>query len=146
MVTSPECKELGAPPTQGATHHARHSPRKPKAPQGAPAPLDPTDPPAMGRAWKMVCLQGRVSKQQGSRQKARTCSEKMTMGLLRMNNTLLAESPQAGTPATPVRTGSGPSAPGAPMQAKIEIIKKAIAEAAGIRRRDSGEGDNTSPP
>ena len=84
----------------------------------------------------MVRLQGKVSKQQGSRRKARMCSEKMTMALQGMNNTLPVESPQAGTPEPPAESGSGPSTQGAPAQAELKITKKAIAEAVGIRKRD----------
>ena len=97
------------------------------------------------RSYRSTAV-GRVSKQQGSRQKAHRCSEKVRMVVQDMNNTLPVELPPVGTPKLPAGSVSSPYIPGAEVQHKIENIKKVVSEVAGIRWRKSGGGENWSSP
>ena len=77
-------------------------------------------------------MQGRVSKQQGSRRKTRSCSERVTRAMQDRNSTPPAELSQAGTSVHPTESGAGPSTTADPAQAEIENVKKVVAKGAGI--------------
>ena len=90
----------------------------------------------------MVRLQGRVSKHQGGRQKARTCIEKVVMAIQGVN----PESTEARNLEPPAESGSSLTASGASMQAEIKTTEKVVVEAAGIRQQEAVEGATTNPP
>ena len=94
----------------------------------------------------MVRLQGRVSKQQGSRRKTRSCSEKVTRAMQGRNSTPPAELLQAGTSVHPAGSGADPSITVDPAQAGFENVKKVVAIVAGIRWRNSEGEVPASPP
>ena len=93
----------------------------------------------------MVRMQGRVSKQQGSRRKTRLCSKKVTRAIQDRNITSPAVLSQDGTSAHSAGSGAGPSTTADPAQTEVENVKKVVAKGAGIRLRNS-EGEVTASP
>ena len=98
-------------------------------------------PATVGRAWKMVRLQGRVTKQKGGKKKSRTCTENGEMDMQEGNS----ESTAGVNPETSAGSDLSPVAPGASAQAEVESNHKVVAKVAGIRQREAVEGTSTNP-